>query len=203
MRAEQQPLRFPATHGGARPGAGRPKGTRTSKRIPHTRRPRVTKRHPHHVTVRVTRRTPNLRSQVCFPVVREALARVRSNEQFRLVHFSVQHNHMHLIVEADGRRAMSNSLRRLLSRIARELNRVMRASGARFDDRYHEHILKTPNETRNALMYVIGNRAVHLARWGKAPTKDLDPCSSLVADDLIHPPRSWLLLKGWKDPPNT
>jgi putative transposase len=201
MRAEQQPLRFPNTHGGARAGAGRPKGKRISTRMPHTKRPRVSKHRPHHVTVRVTRGTGNLRSQVCFPVVREALARIRSNPQFRLVHFSVQHNHVHMIVEADGRRALSNTLRQLLSRVARELNRVTRASGARFDDRYHERILKTPTDTRNALMCVIGNRAVHLARWGTTQRSDLDPCSSLVADESIQPPKSWLLRTGWKGPP--
>jgi putative transposase len=202
MRGEQQELRFPKTHGGARPGAGRPKGTRTSERIPHTKRPRVSKHRPHHITVRVTRRTWNLRGQRCFPPIAQALGALRSSDELRVVHFSVQHNHIHLIVEADTRRALSNSMRRLLSRIARELNDVMRTRGARFDDRYHEHILKTPNETRNALMYVIGNRGVHLARWGKTPHKDLDPCSSLVADELIHPPKTWLLLEGWKGPPN-
>jgi putative transposase len=201
MRGEQQPLRFPNTWGGARPGAGRPKGSRTSQRIPHTKRPRFSKHRPHHVTVRVTRGTWNLRGQRCFPKVVRALGALRSRDDFRVVHFSVQHNHIHMIVEAETRRAMSNSMRRLLSRIARDLNEVMRTRGARFDDRYHEHILKTPNETRNALMYVIGNRAVHLGRWGRTPAKDLDPCSSLVAEELIHRPRTWLLLKGWKDPP--
>jgi putative transposase len=202
MRGEQQDLRFPKRWGGARAGAGRPKGSRTSKRIPHTKRPRVSKHRPHHITVRVTRGTWNLRGQRCYPPITQALGALRSSEDFRVVHFSVQHNHIHLIVEADNRRAMSNNMRRLLSRVARELNQVMRASGARFDDRYHEHILKTPNETRNALMYVIGNRAVHLARLGKTPLNDLDPCSSLVESDLIQPPKTWLLLKGWKDPPN-
>ena len=163
----------------------------------------MTKHNPHHVTVRVTKGTFNLRSQLGFPIVREALGRIRANEQFRLVHFSVQHNHVHMIVEADGRRVMSNTLRRVLSRIARELNRVMGTSGARFVDRYHEHILRTPTETRNALIYVIGNRAVHLARWGKSPRSHLDPCSSLVLDDLIQPPKSWLLLEGWKRPPSS
>jgi putative transposase len=202
MRGEQQQLRFPNTWGGARAGAGRPKGSRTSERIPHTKRPRISRHRPHHVTVRVTRGTWNLRGQRCFPPIARALGALRAREDFRIVHFSVQHNHIHMIVEAENRRALSNSMRRLLSRIARDLNEVMRTRGARFDDRYHEHILKTPSETRNALMYVIGNRAVHLARWGKRPLKDLDPCSSLVAEDLIHPPKTWLLLAGWKGPPS-
>jgi putative transposase len=110
----------------------------------------------------------------------------------------VQHNHVHLIVEAGNRRRMSEGLRALLIRVARGLNRVMGSSGARFADRFHEHVLKTPNEVRNALRYVIGNRASHLARWGRVPTPAFaDPFSSIASHAPISPPESWLLLKGW------
>jgi putative transposase len=196
-RAEQQELRFPSTWGGRRAGAGRPKGSRRSTRITHVRRPRVSPHKPHHVTVRVTRGTWNLRSQRCFAPVRDALERAKKRAGFRVVHFSVQHNHMHLIVEADDRRTMSGGLRALFARVARELNRVMHARGARFDDRYHEHILATPTETKNALYYVLGNRAAHLARWGHSAQRDAtDPFSS-AAEPIVKRPRSWLLREGW------
>jgi putative transposase len=201
MRPEQTEIRFPNTHGGRREGAGRPRGTRTSTRMPHTARPRVSRHRPHHVTVRTTSGTWNLRSQRCYRFIRTALSKVKERSGFRVVHFSVQHNHVHLIVEANDRRSMSNAMKALLIRVARGLNGLMDTSGARFDDRYHEHVLKTPNETRNALLYVIGNRAVHLARWGKSPARDLDPFSSLAAAELITAPKSWLLVDGWRAPP--
>jgi len=166
----------------------------------HTTRPVVSKHKPHHVTVRVARGTWNLRSQRCFAPVRTALAAVAGRKGFRVVHFSVQHNHVHLVTEAEDRRALSNGLRALLIRIARGLNRVMNARGRRFDDRYHEHVLATPTEVRNALRYVLGNRAHHLAQWGKAHlAADLDVFSSLAAVDepLVRPPRCWLLREGW------
>jgi REP element-mobilizing transposase RayT len=195
---EQIAIRFPQTWGGMRPGAGRPKGTRRSERMPHTPRSRVSRHVPHHVTVRVARGTWNLRSQRCFAPVRAALAAVRRRPDFRVVHFSVQHNHLHLVTEAESRRAMSNGLRALLIRVARGLNRVMRTRGKRFADRYHEHVLATPTEVRNALRYVVGNRFVHLARWG-TPAGDgaTDEFSSLVAADLVTPPMAWLLREGW------
>lgn len=201
MRAEQTEIVFPNTHGGRRKGAGRPRGTRTSDRMPHTPRPRVSRHRPHHVTVRTTRGTWNLRSQRCYRHISTALAEVRRREGFRVIHFSVQHNHVHLIVEASDRRTMSNALKALLIRVARGLNRQMDSKGARFADRYHEHVLRTPTETCNALLYVVGNRAVHLARWGKSPALDVDPFSSVASTELIHPPKSWLLLEGWKGPP--
>jgi putative transposase len=179
-----------------REGAGRPRGSRTSTRIPHTKRPSVSRHKPHHVTVRVTRGTWNLRSQRCFRPVAAALKAV-VQRGIRVVHFSVQHNHIHLIVEADNRPSMSRGMRFLLSRIARGLNDVMKATGARFDDRYHEHILRTPTEALNALRYVIGNRAVHLARWGKTIRTVDDEFCSLSRPTLTAPASAWLLTEGW------
>ncbi len=200
-RAEQQALPYPNTRGGRRAGAGRPRGSRTSTRVPHVKRPRVSRHRPHHITIRTTRGTWNLRSQRCYRPIAAALTAVRLREGVRVVHFSVQHNHLHLIVEADGRRALSGALRALLIRVARGLNTVMRASGRRIEDRYHEHVLKTPSETRNALLYVIGNRAVHLARWGRTPRAEVDAFSSLSSVELVEPPASWMLTKGWLGPP--
>ena len=98
--------------------------------MPHTARPRVSRHKPHHITVRVTRGTWNLRSQRCFRPIRAVLAWIAQRSDFRVVHFSVQHNHIHLIVEADHRRAMSDGLRALTSRMALALNAVMGATGA-------------------------------------------------------------------------
>jgi len=197
---EQLELPIPKSWGGARAGAGRPKGSRRSSSMPHTARATVSKHRPHHVTVRVARGTWNLRSQRCFAPIRDALAAVHRRPGFRVVHFSVQHNHLHLVTEADDRRALSNGMRALLIRIARGLNGVMHTRGRRFSDRYHEHVLATPTEVRNALRYVIGNRGVHLARWGKpASIAEVDGFSSLATftEELIRPPRCWLLREGW------
>jgi len=168
--------------------------------MPHTARRSVSRHRPHHVTVRVARGTWNLRSQRCFAPIRAALAAVRRRADFRVVHFSVQHNHLHLVTEANDRRALSKWMRALLIRIARGLNRVMGVRGRRFADRYHEHVLGTPTEARNALRYVLGNRAVHLERWGKAPPEGAtDPYTSLARADLplVQAPGSWLLREGW------
>jgi hypothetical protein len=104
-----------------------------------------------------------------------------------------------MIVEANDRRTMSERLRAMLIRIARGLNSVMGARGRRFEDRYHEHILRTPNETRNALRYVIGNRAHHLAQWGNHYGGWVDEYSSEshAMATLIRPARCWLLTEGW------
>jgi REP-associated tyrosine transposase len=86
-------------------------------------------------------------------------------------------------------------MRSLLIRIARGINHVMGARGSRVAERYHEHVLKTPTETRNALKYVLRNRAHHLAKRGEPSDPPVDRFSSETSDlaVLLKPPESWLL----------
>lgn len=139
---------------------------------------------------------PKVRSQRCFrPIVLELAHASRC--ALRIVHFSIQCDHIHLIVEGDDRRAMSNGLRTLFARIASRLNAVMGARSPRFTDRYHEHILATPREVRNAVYYVLGNHAHHLVRRGQMVDAHApDPFSSVVCAAVVAP-TSWLLREGW------
>ncbi|MGZ3451942.1 MAG: transposase [Polyangiales bacterium] len=177
----------------------------------HRARPPVSPDRPHHVTVRMQRGTWNLRSQRCFRWFRAALDGVRSRATFRVVHYSVQGNHVHLIVEGENRRALSNGMRALLIRLAKQLNKEMGVRGARFEDRYHETVLSSPTQTRNALKYVLGNHARHVrgamvdpyssgpwfTGWSHAVAMPRWlPCES--EPPATSPPESWLLKSGWK-----
>jgi REP element-mobilizing transposase RayT len=136
---------------------------------------------------------------------------------FRLVHYSIQGNHAHLIVEADDESALGRGMKALGSRLARAVNRVFRRSGPVLADRYHLHVLRTPREVRNALAYVLLNARKHAAQAGRSLSRAfaLDPASSgrwfqgwerPVGDAGPAPPagmpvapaRSWLLAVGWK-----
>ena len=78
-----------------------------------------------HVTARAVRLAPNLRSQSLFGALRAIFAR-SSEKGFRLLHFSVQGNHLHLVVEADDDVAFARGIQRLLSRAAMVVNDRMR-----------------------------------------------------------------------------
>jgi hypothetical protein len=80
---------------------------------------------------------------------------------FQVVHHSIQSNHLHLIVEAPDRRALTAGVSGLLVRIARALNRLWGRSGSVFADRFHERELRTPLQVRNALVYVLQNLRKH------------------------------------------
>jgi REP element-mobilizing transposase RayT len=88
-------------------------------------------------------------------------ASARRAAPFQVVHHSIQSNHLHLIVEAEDRAALTRGMRGLLVRIARGLNRLWLRRGPVFEDRFHEHELHTAREVRNALVYVLQNLRKH------------------------------------------
>jgi REP element-mobilizing transposase RayT len=116
-----------------------------------------------------------LRNQFTFPTVERALARAtRARLGFRVVHFSVQHDHLHLIVEASSKRALSRGMQGLAIRIARRLNQLVNRSGKVWADRFFARALTSPRSVRNALVYVLNNFRKHRARGAAR----IDPYSS-------------------------
>ena len=155
---KQRAFRF-RTWGGKRKGAGRkPKGERPGLR--HDKREVLLARFPVHVTWRMRHSVWNLRSRRCFSKLSEAFCGA-SRVGFKLVHYSVQGNHVHLLVEAQDARALSRGMCGLGVRVARGLNRVMRRRGKVLDDRYHAHILRSPTEARRARAYLLQNARKH------------------------------------------
>jgi hypothetical protein len=204
----QQSLELP-TWGGKRRGAGRkPKGERADD--PHAPRDPVRRYQPVHVTLRMAEHVWNLRSQRSYRVVDAAMRGAQRRSGLRVVHFSVQGNHLHAIVEADGTRDFTAGMRSLAIRIARGLNRMMGRTGPVFADRFHAHVLRTPAEVRNAVRYVLGNFESHASRRGE-PTSSkawVDPFSSAAVKTPLDAQqalfvvpatveaRTWLLRRG-------
>lgn len=171
------------TWGGARRGAGRkPNGARAG--VPHLTRPTLAARFPVHATLRMSERVWNLRTRRCFGALSRAMYAGAARFGFRLVHYAVMGNHVHLIVEAPDRTALARAMKGLGVRIARALNRLMKRSGRVVGDRYHAHILRTPSEVRRARNYLTTNARRH---YGTATP---DPYASVQA---VVAPRTWLL----------
>lgn len=210
----QQTLPLPQ-RGGRRVGAGRP-ATRERPALPHASREEVRAGQPVHVTLRFTDAVWNLRSERSFAVIHGALSAARARQDARITHFSVQGNHIHLVVEATGTVALSNAIRSLSIRLAKRLNRMMGRRGPVFENRFHAHVLRTPAEVRNALRYVVGNFASHAARRDERVRDGwVDPYSSaavraprsdqptLFAAPVVRPPRTWLLRNAVRPEPAT
>jgi REP-associated tyrosine transposase len=145
----------------------------------------------------------SLRSRRCFSVIERAFAAARERFGMRLVHFSVQGNHIHLLIETTDNQALARGMQGLTIRIARALNRVMRRRGRVFADHYHSRAVRTPTEAARVLEYVLRNFAHHANQWGEEiPEGEPDPFSSAARGGTDPPPvcepRTWLLIVGWR-----
>ena len=135
------PLAVARTWGGARKGAGRKPRGRPS--MPHVARPKIDARYPLQVTIRATPGLPSLRSPRVFGALQRTIARA-SVDRFRVIHFSIQQDHGHFIVEGDEARRARGGMHGLAIRLALAVNRAIGRKGKVVGDRYHARPLTTP-----------------------------------------------------------
>jgi REP element-mobilizing transposase RayT len=204
-----------ATRGGKRAGAGRPpKGARAG--APHKKRPLLKPWQPAHVVLRVVDVFRNLRKRHTYKALREATISVAKRElnfaeegAFRIVHISVQRDHVHLLIEAGHMTALSRGMQSFQISAAKHLNRAVsiasvrvgqrtagwmaravakRRRGTVFPDRFHLEIITSPLQARRTLAYVLNNWRKHSEDGGELErTWNVDPFSTGV------------LFNGWKE----
>src|SRR5260370_1217438 len=169
----------------------RPRRKRVASRgVRHRVRPEHKGMNPVHVTLRGGRGLPSLREQVIFFEMRRTLGRT-ARSWFRVVHFSVQANHVHLLVEADDKASLSRGIMGVAIRMARAVNRVLERHGNVWSERYQARPLKTPREMPNGIVYVLMNRQQHtelreLAPSKLAPVRKSDAHRHLAPLDMVE-----------------
>ena len=162
------------------------------------------------MTLRVQRGLPSLRDGRVVREVRRSFAQAAERGTFRVVQFSLQRDHVHLLIEANGRDALGRGMMSIGARIARAVHRAFGMRGRVLEDRYHHRVLRTPREVRNALVYVLNNVRKHAPTSSRARHPWVDPASSggwflgwtrRITPAEGPPPvaaaRSWLLRTGW------
>jgi REP element-mobilizing transposase RayT len=214
--APSKQLSLPLTSGwgGRRARAGRKRANPDARpSVPHRSRGPHRSGEPVHVTLRAQRGMPSLRAELGLRVLQAAIERSQ-RAAFRITHFSIQRDHVHLLIEASDGAALASGMRGLVIRMARRLNAALRRRGSIWADRWHGRALSSPREVRNALAYVLLN-----ARKHQGIPCGLDPCASVVwsadafADRVYRDglrllaaerappvalPRTWLLSAGWR-----
>ena len=213
-----------AQKGERRVGVGRPKRRfRASER--HKVRADVKAYEPQHVILRADRSVGSLRRDLVLFAIREALITLAKRaDTFRVIQFSLQRTHVHLIVEALDREALVRGMQAFAISAAKHINAELvdaegrRRRGTVFPDRYHAKRLASPRQVRNCLAYVMNNWRHHGEDKGRSWL--LDPFSSAVAFEgwkeramalgerylqpsryvspLVWEPKTWLLTTGWR-----
>jgi REP element-mobilizing transposase RayT len=178
------------------------------KGVAHRTRAEHKARYPLHVTLRCAQRAPNLRRQLLLRLLHRAL-RAASRTWFRILHFSIQTDHVHLVVEAHDKTSLSRGVAGLAVRVARRVNSMVGRRGRFWGDRYHARSLRSPREVRHAIVYVLANWVKHIP-----DARGLDPYSSALwfegwklppasgppegDEPPVSRPRTWLAETGWR-----
>jgi REP element-mobilizing transposase RayT len=190
---------------------GRPK--KPGAGMPHVKRAPLKACEPVHITIRVDAVIGRLRTRDAYMAIREAAIAVFRREGFRIVHLSIEGTHIHLLVEAAHRKALSCGMRAFQGSAAKHLNAAFskagswwerkravrlghalpeRRKGRVFTDRYHETVITSPRQARHALAYVLNNWRRHREdRAERARGWKIDPFATGWAFD------------GWKERADT
>ena len=179
--------------------------------VPHRARPFHDRHHPAHVTWRIAKGIPSLRKFLLaravgttFRAITQSHARRRTS--FRVTHFSIQSNHIHLIVEAGSKTTLMRGLRGLGIWLARRVNERLGRHGQVLAERYHARPLTTPLAVRNAIVYVLQNHRHHRpsrwivdecssARWFAGWAEPMAPADTPAP---VAPARTWLGSIAWR-----
>ena len=203
---EQMTLWSPFGHGGARKGAGR---KRQKGSIAHETRERFSQHDPLLITCKLRGDVVTLRQAAEARVIRDKI-RAAHKAGFRIVQYSIQGDHLHMIVEAADSEQLANGMRGLGCRLAKGLNKLWQRTGKLFVGRCHVRVLKSLAEVYHALRYVLNNHRKH--GCASSPNEP-DPFSSGVhyrewaGGISVRPPgyanpcepaRGWKLCVGWK-----
>jgi hypothetical protein len=123
-----------------------------------------------------------------------------------VIHFSIQQDHGHFIVEGDEARRARGGVHGLAIRLALAVNRVLGRKGKVVGDRYHARALTTPRQARTSMVYVLLNFRKHLGApacidprssgphfwgWQRVPeARDAAPATAQ--------PSTWMARTGWR-----
>jgi REP element-mobilizing transposase RayT len=201
--------------GGKRRGAGRKNKTGL---VNHAKREHVDLKKPLHITIALKKDTVNLRTRETLEAFRKAVGEARVFGLY-VIHFSLQSNHLHMIVEAKNSEALGRGMKSFGARLGKSLRKIIGGRGSVFAGRYDLNVLKSPTEMKHALAYVLLNASKHFkliehiddfssgyafkewrALMGRKMNNLMREQLSLtkVFFEELSEPRSWLCREGWK-----
>ena len=200
------------TWGGRRKGSGR---TKTGN-VRHVKREDVDFRKPLHITKRLKRGLRGLCTKGVLRDLQRAM-RMSNKNGAHVVEFSLQTNHVHLIVEAKDNRALAKGMNALWAVFGKAIRARLPGRGAVFSGRYYMKVIRSARYMRNALEYVLlndskhsgqgpdyseFNSAMYFAHFGKLLNRNwrapLKWASADPRPDFLEAPRSWLCREGWR-----
>ena len=170
-------------------GAGRPASVDIG--IRHISRERIKKTSALHLTIKVRSNKASIQTKKILKALHHAIKRARL-KKLRVIHYTLEYNHLHLLVEAVDNKVLHSGMQALGISLAKAINRIKCKKGGVYKNRYHFRKLNSRRELKNALHYIFRNGMKH-----KRSASLIDPYNSLVAEKRISADMNQLIRKSF------
>ena len=116
---------------------------------------------PGHLVVGVREGLPSLRKKPVRQCIIKALVAMQDRFQCRIVEFSIQTNHIHMLADPTNEAELAKAMKSFKVRVARALNQMWGLKGTFWADRYYFRLVRKVHELRRLIRYVLQNARKH------------------------------------------
>jgi REP element-mobilizing transposase RayT len=139
-------------------GAGRPAIHDVG--IRHRERPKLTRLSSLHLTVKINRIKADLKNKSTLKVLKRAICNARK-KGLRVVHFSLEYDHIHLLIESPNNSTLGRGMQSLGVTMARGINLFKKSEGGVYKHRYHFRKISSSRELKRVMHYIFNNGVKH------------------------------------------
>lgn len=153
---------------------GRPK--KHDAGIRHTSRPLLRRPSSLHLTVKIKKNKADIKTKVVLSILKRAIMNARKRG-LRVVHYSLEYDHVHLLIEADNNRVLGKGMQAFGVTLAKAINRMRRLKGEVYKHRYHFRQITNARDLKNVMKYIFNNGLKH-----KTAKSVVNPFNSIKAE---------------------
>ena len=158
-------------------GAGRP--AKVDRGIRHISREKINRPSALHLTIKVRENKADIKNKRILKALHYAIRRARL-QGLRVVHYTLEYNHVHLLVEANDNKSVQKGMQALGISFSKAINKIKQVKGSVYKHRHHFRKLNSRREYKNVIQYIFRNGIKH-----KRSLCLIDPFNSLVAEKRI------------------
>ena len=130
------------------------------KGIRHIQRERFERESSFHITIKVRQEKSDLQNKMILKALHRAIMKARY-KSLKVIHYTLEFNHIHLLVEAYNQEQLSNCMQSFGVTLAKMINKVKFKKGRVYKHRYHLRRLSSVMELKNVLKYIFNNGIKH------------------------------------------
>lgn len=156
--------------------------------VRHIKRERFFKDCSFHITIKVKQNKADIQNKQILKGLHRAILKAR-RKGVRVIHYTLEYNHVHLLVEASNNLLLSKAMQSFGITFAKYINKVKRINGDVYKQRHHLRKINGPLDLKHVLHYIFYNGVKH-----KSTNRILSVYNSAIAETrlkLLYPKLAW------------